>query len=222
MLFPVRKEDLNKCRYTSPYGPRWGRLHAGADIGMPVGTPLIALDNGKVIYSKLNGGGVTKGYGYYIVVQYDNGLYSLYGHLKELSKYRVGDRVNKGQIIAYSGNTGNTTGPHVHVEIHENEFMFRSQVARKGYDSAVDPVKYYPRLKGYLDKNLSTLVISEKEDDIVEFQHGWQKELLIKTIKNLKSKGVLNNADMWLDKAKNNTLTNAELSLLALVMADRD
>ena len=222
MLFPVRKEDLCKCRYTSPYGPRWGRLHAGIDIGMPVETPLLALENGKVIYSKLNGGGVTRGYGYYIVIQYDNGLYSLYGHLKQLSKYRPGDRVKKGQIIAYSGNTGNTTGPHVHVEIHEHEFNFRSQVREKGYDSAVDPVKYYPELRPYLNKNLSTLVIAKKEENMVEFEHGWQEELLIKTIKNLKSKGVLNNADMWLDKAKNNTLTDSELSLLALVMADRD
>ncbi|WP_425446389.1 hypothetical protein [Dethiothermospora halolimnae] len=86
----------------------------------------------------------------------------------------------------------------------------------------MDPVKYYPELKPYLNKNIGSLDISEKEDDIVEFEHGWQKDLLIKTIKKFKSKGTLNNADMWLEKAKNNTLTNAELSLLALVMADRD
>ena len=232
MLFPVRQEDLKKCRFSSPYGARIHPItklldgHRAIDIAMPVGTPLLAIDDGTIIKNNVNIGGYAKGYGYYLVIKHDNGLYSLFAHLKELSKCKVGSRVRKGQVVAYSGNTGSSTGPHVHFEIHKGNFLFRTQVT--GKDTAIDPVTYYPQLKGMLGKYLNNLVFDanedekDEEDDIVEFEEKWQENLLVDTIEKFRDKKVLNNADYWLDKVKNKTLTTSELGLLALVMAERD
>jgi len=226
MRFPVRKEALSSCRLSSLFGGRIHPItklcdgHRGIDIAMPSGTPLIALESGTVIYSKVNGGGVKRGYGYYLVIKYDNGLTSLYGHLRELPKLKEGQKVKESDVVAFSGSTGSSTGPHLHFELHEGTFLFRSQV--KGKDSAVDPVKYYPKLKELKGRYIGSLEIEEKGDEVLKFENKWQGDLLIETLQKLKTKKVLNNADYWISKAKNQTLTTAELGLLALVMADRD
>lgn len=220
MMFPIPERSMRLAKYTSEYGNRWRRLHRGIDIALPEGSPLVAMDDGKVVYSKVNGGGVNTGYGYYLVLKYDNGLYSLYGHLKRLPDVKSGQRVNKGQVVAYSGNTGASTGSHLHLEIHEGQFLFRSQV--KGKDSAVDPLKYLSTLKGKINQYLSIINNSIKGDDIVEFEHKWQEDLLIKTLKNLEKKGALNNSKDWIKKFKDKKMTNSELGLVALVSADRD
>lgn len=95
---------------TSPFGMRWGRLHAGIDIAIPVGTPLHAVDDGTVAIS-----GSVGGYGLYICINHGNNFSSCYGHNSSL-KVSVGQHVSKGQIISLSGNTGNSTGPHLHFE----------------------------------------------------------------------------------------------------------
>ena len=105
---------------TSPYGyrihPIWGTTiyHSGIDIGVDEGTPVHAADGGVVVWSGWMGG-----YGYAVVIDHGNGLSTLYGHNSELA-VDEGQSVAKGQVIAYAGSTGNSTGPHVHFEVRAN------------------------------------------------------------------------------------------------------
>lgn len=93
--------------------------HKGIDIGVGVGTPVYAAESGRVAYTAIDGGNINKGYGKFLEINHGNGLSSLYAHL---SKWVVsgGQQVTKGQLIAYSGNTGNTTGAHLHFETRRN------------------------------------------------------------------------------------------------------
>lgn len=99
--------------FTSAFKWRWGRLHSGVDLAVPEGTPVRASDNGKVILAENSG----NGYGNYIILDHGNGFKTLYGHNSALC-VSVGDIVSQGDLIAYSGSTGNSTGPHLHFEIH--------------------------------------------------------------------------------------------------------
>lgn len=105
---------------TSPYGyrvhPIWGTTiyHSGIDIGVDEGTPVHAADSGAIVWSGWMGG-----YGYAVVIDHGNGLSTLYGHNSELA-VDEGQSVSKGQVVAYAGSTGNSTGPHVHFEVREN------------------------------------------------------------------------------------------------------
>ena len=99
--------------FTSAFKWRWGRLHSGVDLAVPEGTPVRASDNGKVILAENSG----DGYGNYIILDHGNGFKTLYGHKSALC-VSVGDIVSQGDLIAYSGSTGNSTGPHLHFEIH--------------------------------------------------------------------------------------------------------
>jgi murein DD-endopeptidase MepM/ murein hydrolase activator NlpD len=96
---------------TSGFGWRWGRMHEGIDIAVGSGTPVVAAASGIVIVSGWMGG-----YGNLVVVDHGNGLATAYGHNTSVT-VSVGQSVSQGQLIAYSGNTGNSTGPHVHFEI---------------------------------------------------------------------------------------------------------
>jgi murein DD-endopeptidase MepM/ murein hydrolase activator NlpD len=105
--------------YSSNYGYRidpingHSEFHTGVDLVTPVGTPVVAAAGGVVSFS-----GMVPEYGNMIDVDHDNGLTSRYAHLsKRLVK--AGDVVMKGQPIALSGNTGRTTGPHLHFEVRE-------------------------------------------------------------------------------------------------------
>lgn len=84
------------------------------DFGAPVGTPVLASASGKVIVAKPSG--YNGGYGKYIVVEHDNGTQTLYAHLSSVLVV-VDDEVTKGEKIALSGNTGRSTGPHLHFEV---------------------------------------------------------------------------------------------------------
>jgi len=99
---------------TSEYGPRWGRFHAGIDLRVKVGDTIRSAFDGKVRITKTGMG--RKGYGHFVVVRHDNGLETLYGHL---SKFLVKpDQIVKaGEVIALGGNTGRSTGPHLHFEM---------------------------------------------------------------------------------------------------------
>mgnify|MGYP005838610177 CR=1 FL=1 len=110
-------------RISSEYGWRWGRLHEGIDIAVPRGTPVRAAASGRVVFARWGGG-----YGYLVTVDHGSGVVTRYAHNSRLA-VREGQWVRRGQIIAYSGNTGNSTGPHVHFEIR-----FRGR--------AVDPRPY--------------------------------------------------------------------------------
>jgi murein DD-endopeptidase MepM/ murein hydrolase activator NlpD len=100
-----------KGAITSPFGPRWGRMHKGLDIDINYG-PVYAAGDGKVVYTGNKG----DGYGVKIVIDHGDGYGTLYGHLSR-SSVNVGDEVYKGQHIATSGNTGSSTGAHLHFEV---------------------------------------------------------------------------------------------------------
>ena len=108
---------------TSGFGPRWGRMHEGIDIAVPEGTSVGAAAAGVVIYA-----GWLGGYGNLVVVDHGGGLSTAYAHNSAFAA-SVGDSVSQGEVIAYSGNTGNSSGPHVHFEVRVN-------------GSAVDPLGY--------------------------------------------------------------------------------
>jgi len=99
---------------TSPFGMRWGRMHEGIDIGVPSGTPVAAAGTGTVIYA-----GWMEGYGNLVAIDHGGGLATAYGHNTSVT-VSVGQQVTAGTIIAYSGSTGHSTGPHVHFEVRVN------------------------------------------------------------------------------------------------------
>ncbi len=88
--------------------------HNGIDLGCPIGTPLRAAAPGIVIVASVGGWG--GGYGNYIVIKHPNGTQTVYGHLSRVD-VRVGDPVDRGQYIGATGNTGKSTGPHLHFEV---------------------------------------------------------------------------------------------------------
>ena len=98
-------------RFTSGFGPRWGRMHNGTDFAAPHGTPIRSTADGIVTYV-----GWQSAYGRLIKIKHDFGLETRYAHL---SKFRVkkGQRVSRGQHIGDMGNTGRSTGTHLHYEI---------------------------------------------------------------------------------------------------------
>jgi murein DD-endopeptidase MepM/ murein hydrolase activator NlpD len=103
-----------KTRITSYYGPRWGRMHEGIDFAAPMGSPIRAVSSGRVVYS-----GWAGGYGKVVIIEHQKGLRTLYAHNSQLL-VREREMVGKGEIISRSGNTGNSTGPHLHFEVQVN------------------------------------------------------------------------------------------------------
>lgn len=116
-------------KITSEYGYRTHpilkkkKLHTGIDIAVPSGSNVIAANSGKVIFSGYNGG-----YGYAVIIDHGGKISTLYAHNSKLL-VKVGDKVEKGDVIAKSGNTGLSTGPHLHFEVRVN-------------GDHVDPMKY--------------------------------------------------------------------------------
>ncbi|MCY0967558.1 M23 family metallopeptidase [Chryseobacterium wangxinyae] len=90
------------------------QYHKGLDIAVPFGSDVIATAAGTVIFSGQKGG-----YGNCVIVSHGNGLATLYGHLSKLVA-KTNDKVKVGQVIAKSGNSGRSTGPHLHYEVHKN------------------------------------------------------------------------------------------------------
>lgn len=105
---------------------RGGYYHKGIDIRRPIGCPILAADAGVVTKMKSNPGG----YGYYIVISHGGGTSTLYAHMwRTTVTVSLGQRVSKGQLIARVGMNGDTSGPHLHFEVHQN-------------GSPVSPMKY--------------------------------------------------------------------------------
>ena len=105
---------------TSDFGwrihPIYGtsRLHAGTDFGVDEGTPVHAADGGVVVEA-----GWISGYGYTVIIDHGNGMSTLYAHNSDVA-VSPGQTVSKGQVVSYSGNTGGSTGPHLHFEVRIN------------------------------------------------------------------------------------------------------
>lgn len=111
-------------RISSYYGPRGGRNHDGIDIPARRGAHILSVADGKVIYS----GNGLRGYGNLTIINHGKGIYTVYAHAtKNFTK--KGQKVSQGEVIATIGNTGRSSGPHLHFEV------------RKG-DRPVDPIAY--------------------------------------------------------------------------------
>ncbi|WP_094023310.1 M23 family metallopeptidase [Maliponia aquimaris] len=98
-------------RFTSGYGYRWGRLHAGTDFAAPHGTPIYATADGVVVHADWQ-----SGYGRLVKIQHEFGIETRYAHMSKI-RVNVGDRVSRGQRIGDMGNTGRSTGTHLHYEV---------------------------------------------------------------------------------------------------------
>ncbi|MBU0641999.1 MAG: peptidoglycan DD-metalloendopeptidase family protein [Alphaproteobacteria bacterium] len=101
----------NGFRYTSGFGPRWGRMHEGTDFAAAYGTPIYATADGVVTFS-----GWSSGYGRLVKIQHEFGIETRYAHQSQLL-VKVGQRVSRGEQIGAMGNSGRSTGTHLHYEV---------------------------------------------------------------------------------------------------------
>lgn len=120
---PTYIKPISGGTFTSGFKMRWGRMHKGVDWACPVGTAVKASSAGRVVSA-----GWASGYGYCVTISHSDGRQTRYAHLSKIL-VSVGQSVSQGDKIALSGNTGRSTGPHVHFEIIIN-------------GSQVDPLKY--------------------------------------------------------------------------------
>lgn len=113
---------------TSGFGPRWGRMHYGVDIGAPVGTQVVATKDGRVVHSGWYGS-----YGKVVILEHEGGVRTVYAHLSSISDRSTerGNLVRQNQVIGRVGNTGFSIGPHLHFEI-------------RTYGRAIDPLTVLP------------------------------------------------------------------------------
>ncbi len=106
---------------TSPFGHRWGRFHKGLDIAAPVGRKVLACAGGRVVFA-----GSRKRfrrYGKTLLIDHGKGVYTYYAHLHRILR-KKGDRVKRGEKIALVGNTGRSTGPHLHLEVRVDNNLY--------------------------------------------------------------------------------------------------
>ncbi len=106
---------------TSPFGHRWGVFHRGLDIAANIGTPILACAKGRVIFT-----GTRKrfrNYGQVVLLDHGNGVYTHYAHLHRIL-VKKGQNVRQGQKIAQVGNTGRSTGPHLHLEVRVSNNLY--------------------------------------------------------------------------------------------------
>jgi len=118
-------------RLSSSFGPRDASHHDGIDISAPVGTPVRAARDGRVLYSD-----TLRGYGNLIILEHDGGYATVYAHNRE-NRADLGDVVRQGEQIATVGETGKTSGPNLHFEIRKdniarNPIYFFANVVQKG------------------------------------------------------------------------------------------
>ncbi|WP_069773150.1 M23 family metallopeptidase [Streptomyces sp. LUP30] len=126
---PVKKYTLSAG--FAQAGKMWHSTHSGQDFAVPSGTKVMAAHGGTVVKAGGNGAGDGPAYGNAIVIKHANGVYSQYAHLSRI-EVKIGQVVKTGQKIALSGNTGNSSGPHLHFEIRTTP----------NYGSAINPVTF--------------------------------------------------------------------------------
>ena len=149
---------LDSIYVTSPYAPRWGGFHRGTDFRASIGTSVKAMADGVV-----GGIGDTDlccpgaSFGKWIFIEYNNGLSSTYGHLS-LITVRKDQQVKRGQVVGYSGNSGSSTGPHLHVSLYVSSGVQVDSFPSKSYpgktliqpisatNAYLDPMRYLPPL----------------------------------------------------------------------------
>jgi murein DD-endopeptidase MepM/ murein hydrolase activator NlpD len=145
------KTPINGAVISSKFGTRrhpilgYSKFHAGIDFAAPMRTPVFAAGNGTVVYKGVHGG-----HGNYVKIKHNETFQTAYAHLSGFAKgIGVGSRVKQGQIVAYVGSTGRSTGPHLHFEVIKN-------------NSFIDPHKF----KGVSAQSLSKLDKKRFEDTV--------------------------------------------------------
>lgn len=135
---------------TSPFGHRWGVFHRGLDIAANRGTPVLACAPGKVLFTGTRRR--FRNYGKVVLLDHGNGVYTTYAHLKRIL-VKKGRKVRQGQKIALVGNTGKSTGPHLHLEVRVANNLYNPlayfsssdlkgmRVAKRFTDSPMGPVQ---------------------------------------------------------------------------------
>jgi len=108
---PLAMPLKSAFRFTSPFGTRWGRLHAGIDLAGAYGSPIYATADGVVTHA-----GWMSGYGRLVTIKHQFGIETRYGHMAQI-RVKVGDRVSRGDRIGDMGNSGRSTGTHLHYEV---------------------------------------------------------------------------------------------------------
>jgi murein DD-endopeptidase MepM/ murein hydrolase activator NlpD len=109
-------------RVSSCYGARWGVTHYGVDIANSIGTPIYSVTSGVVKRA-----GAATGFGQAVYVLGDDGYVTVYGHVNQYF-VSVGERVSAGEQIATVGNRGQSTGPHLHFEVHSGGQLYSNQL----------------------------------------------------------------------------------------------
>ena len=131
---PVSSGPITATAYYSS-----GKFHGAVDYGVPVGTVVMAAADGVVMTTK----NLSSSYGTYVVIQHANGLQTYYAHGKSGSiSVEPGEIVKQGQQIMLSGNTGNSSGPHLHFEVRKSPYNYSYSAKAYGQDSRVDPLQY--------------------------------------------------------------------------------
>lgn len=127
-------------RVTSGFGMRrhpvlgYTKMHKGVDFGAPIGTPIYAAADGVIEKA-----GRFSSYGNYVLIRHDSKLKTAYGHISRFAKgIRPGTRVKQGETIAYVGNTGRSTGPHLHFEVHVNGVEVNPASVKYASDNSLD------------------------------------------------------------------------------------
>ncbi len=143
---PVSNKDLN--RIASGFGQRIDpiyktqKFHAGLDFTAPQGTPIYATADGRIATAGYSEGG----YGNHVIINHGYGYETLYGHMVRI-KARLGQNVKRGEIIGYIGNTGKSTGPHCHYEVHKNSqkldpvYFFYNDLSPQQFDELLKRAK---------------------------------------------------------------------------------
>jgi len=111
---PFAMPLTSSYRFTSPFGRRWGRMHAGVDLAAPRGTPIYATADGVVVAA-----GPETGYGNVVRIQHEFGIETVYAHQSKI-RVKVGQTVSRGVQIGDMGSTGRSTGSHLHYEVRVN------------------------------------------------------------------------------------------------------
>lgn len=201
-------------RVTSEYGNRRDPFgsgktvwHTGIDLVKPHRAPIHAFVGGTVTHAKMGQTGTgLGGFGITVVVVDKHGAAHLYAHLDSVS-VSVGDVVKEGQEVGKQGNTGQSTGSHLHYEVRAKS------TPSYGYQTDTDPAVY-------LDKIMLEAVETKKGDDDKLLLSNSQKAMLVDAINDLINQKVISDKN-WINRAKDGSLTVSELTWLNTIAIQR-
>ncbi|MGE7271335.1 M23 family metallopeptidase [Brevibacillus panacihumi] len=211
-------ELFAEYRVTSPYGNRKDpftgatAFHTGIDLVRAHLAPIRAFTDGTVTHANM---GITGtgygGFGIVVSVRDKHGATHMYAHLNDAS-VKVGDTVRCGDVVGRQGNTGRSTGSHLHYEVR-----------RKGYGTHTDPIEYLCEYYPAKSPPVIGADLAEKaEEAVMEAIAEWKLQLADKAIDSLACKTVLNNADEWKARLRSEPQKVLEdMPWLVFVLTDR-